>query len=108
MSTLAKRALAIFDDQIRVGPNPSVRNPELAKVIGNFQAPQVNFARTVQGLVSGDLKGVASEMAALKDRYNASMDAAFSAAKSEGASVDRSDLVFSNWNPNVDFGSNDY
>jgi len=85
-----------------------VRNPELAKVISNFQAPQVNFARTVQGLVSGDLKDVAREMAALKDRYNSSMDVAFSAAKSEGANVDRSDLVFSNWNPDVDFGSNDY
>ncbi len=108
MSALAKRALGLFDDQIRVGPNPSVRNPELAKVISNFQAPQVNFARTVQGLVSGDLKDVAREMAALKDRYNSSMDVAFSAAKSEGANVDRSDLVFSNWNPDVDFGSNDY
>ena len=74
----------------------------------SFQAPEINFARTVQGLVSGNLTGVEAEMKALKDRYNAALDAAFAAAKADGANVDRSDLVFANWNPDVDFGASDY
>lgn len=97
-----------FNDAIRVGPNPIVRNAELAKVIGSFTAPEVNFARTVQGLVSGELTGVAAEMKALKDRYNAALDAAFEKARSDGATVDRSDLVFANWNPDIDFSEADY
>lgn len=108
MSPRAKGALNMFNEQIRVGPNPVVGNGDLAKVIGAFQAPDVNFARTVQGLVAGELTGVATEMKALKDRYNAALDDAFAAAKSDGAAVDRSDLIFSNWNPDVDFGAADY
>lgn len=108
MSSRAKGALQMFNEQIRVGPNPVVRNGNLTKVIGAFQAPEINFARTVQGLVGGDLTGVAKEMKALKDRYNSALDAAFAKAKADGAAVDRSDLVFSNWNPDVDFGAADY
>ncbi|MEM8586615.1 MAG: extracellular solute-binding protein [Pseudomonadota bacterium] len=108
MSPRAEQVLTMFDEQIRVGPNPIVRNNELANVIASFQAPDINFARTVQGLVSGDLTDVRAQMKALKDRYNAALDAAFEAARADGASVERSDLVFSNWDPNVDFGSADY
>ncbi|SDK18859.1 ABC transporter substrate-binding protein [Aliiruegeria lutimaris] len=108
MSYRSKAILQHFNEAIRVGPNPVVGNSELGKVIGAFQAPEVNFARTVQGLVAGELKGVAQEMKGLKDRYNAALDAAFAKAKADGAAVDRSDLVFSNWNPNEDFGAADY
>lgn len=109
MSPRSKQVLNLFNEQIRVGPNPIVRNPELANVISKFVAPEVNFARTVQGLVAGELSGdVKTEMSALKDRYNAALDAAFAAAKADGASVDRSDLIFTNWNPDVDFGASDY
>ena len=97
-----------FNDAIRVGPNPIVRNADLAKVISSFTAPDLGFARTVQGLVSGEMQGVATEMKALKDRYNAALDAAFAKAKAEGATVDRADLVFSNWNPDQDFAASDY
>ena len=44
----------------------------------------------------------------LKGRYNAALDAAFEQARADGAQVDRSDLVFANWNPDVDFGASDY
>ena len=108
MSERSKAILAHFNEAIRVGPNPVVRNAELGKVIGAFQAPEVNFARTVQGLVAGELTDVAGEMKALKDRYNAALDAAFATAKAGGATVDRSDLVFANWNPDADFGAADY
>lgn len=108
MSPRAKYVLNMFNEQIRVGPNPVVRNGDLARVIGAFQAPEVNFARTVQGLVAGELTGVSEQMKALKSRYNASLDAAFAAAKADGANVDRSNLVFTDWNPDVDFGAADY
>lgn len=108
ISSRSKFALNMFNEQIRVGPNPVVGNSAMALVIGAFQAPEVNFARTVQGLVAGELTGVRAEMGALKDRYNAALDAAFEEAKAGGADVDRSDLVFTNWNPDVDFGAGDY
>ena len=97
-----------FNEAIRVGPNPIVRNADLAKVISSFTAPDIGFARTVQGLVSGEMTGVAKEMKALKDRYNAALDAAFDKARTEGAQVDRADLVFPNWDPDVDFAAADY
>ncbi|WP_372571658.1 ABC transporter substrate-binding protein [Ruegeria jejuensis] len=108
MSPRSKQILELFNDQIRVGPNPIVRNGDLAKVIGTFVAPDVNFARTVQGLVAGELTDVPGEMKKLSDNYNASLDAAFAAATAEGAKVDRADLVFTNWNPDVDFAASDY
>ncbi len=108
MSQRATRVLNMFNEQIRVGPNPVIGNGDLAQVIGAFQAPEINFARTVQGLVSGELADVAAEMRALKDRYNEALDTAFETARANGASVDRSDLVFSNWDPDVDFGASDY
>ncbi|AKO95636.1 ABC-type sugar transport system, periplasmic component [Marinovum algicola DG 898] len=97
-----------FNEAIRVGPNPIVRNADLAKVISSFTAPDIGFARTVQGLVSGEMTGVAKEMKALKDRYNAALDTAFDKARTEGAQVDRADLVFPNWDPDVDFAAADY
>lgn len=108
MSPRSKQILNLFNDQIRVGPNPLVRNGEMSKVVAAYVAPDVNFARTVQGLVAGQLSGVKEQMSELKDRYNSALDAAFAKAKADGANVDRSELVFANWNPDVDFGAADY
>ncbi|MCV0426585.1 MAG: extracellular solute-binding protein [Roseibium sp.] len=108
LSPRSKRVLNLFNDQIRVGPNPLVRNGDLAKVVASYIAPDVNFARTVQGLVAGELSGIKEQMAKLKDRYDTALDTAFAKAKANGARVDRSELVFTNWNPNVDFGAADY
>ncbi|APX18147.1 sugar ABC transporter substrate-binding protein (plasmid) [Phaeobacter inhibens] len=103
ISPRAKSILAHFDDVVRVGPNPITRNPALADVITAFRAPDVDFARTVQGLVGGQLTGVKATMKSLKDGYNAALDAAFAEAKSGGASVAREDLVFADWDPATDY-----
>lgn len=108
LSPRAKTVLTMFNEQIRVGPNPVVGNPALGKVVSAFQAPDVSFALTVQGLVSGQLTGVAKEMKALKGRYNKALDDAFDKAKASGAVVSRDNLKFANWDPSKDFGSNDY
>ena len=111
MAEFSPRSRAIlnhFNDAIRVGPNPIVRNADLARVISSFIAPDIGFARTVQGLVSGEMKGVAQEMRALKDRYDAALDTAFEKARADGAQVNRADLVFSNWDPDIDFAASDY
>ncbi|WP_022952625.1 ABC transporter substrate-binding protein [Leucothrix mucor] len=105
MSPRAKSILKHFDEAIKVGPNPLVRKPALAEVANRFQAPDVSFAQTVQGLVGGQLKDVSKEMKALKQRYNDSMDKAFEKARKAGADVSRDDLVFADWNPDVDYTS---
>lgn len=108
MSARAKQILTMFNEQIRVGPNPVVGNAAIGSVVSAFQAPDVSFALTVQGLVGGQLKGVEKEMKALKVRYNDALDSAFDKARAGGADVSRDDLVFANWNPAKDFGAQDY
>lgn len=108
MSPRAKAVLQLFNEQIRVGPNPVVGTPALSSVVSSFQAPDLSFALTVQGLVGGQLKDVGKEMKALKTRYDDALNQAFDKARANGSDVSRDDLVFANWDPATDFGSKNY
>jgi multiple sugar transport system substrate-binding protein len=108
MSARAKRILQMSNEIIRVGPNPLVRNPELAEVVKVYKEPTPSFAQTVQGLFTGQIQGVKENMQKLQDATNQQIDAAFKLASDNGAKVSRDDLVFANWTPANDYTDADY
>lgn len=108
MSERSVRTLQMFEEMIRVGPNPFARNPQLAEVANFYQEPTPSLAQTVQGLVTGQTSGVREQLEAVVSATNRALDAAFEAAREAGAEVDRSDLVFANWQPDQDYVAADY
>jgi len=108
MSDRSKATLAMFQDLIRVGPNPFARNPELAAVASVYQEPTPNLALTVQGLFTAQASGIKEQLTVLTSATNQALDAAFAAAKANGAQVSRDDLVFANWDPSRDYVAADY
>lgn len=108
LSERSQQILALFDEQVRVGPSPSVRNPDVEQVFLELQAVTPNFDEVVQGLFTGQLTDVQGELTALNDRYEAELDRAIDAAQANGAEVSRDDWVFSNWDPAQDYTQADY
>lgn len=98
-----RRCYQVFDERMRLGPDPRVRNPQTSQVYLNMIQPTPNFGQTVQGLFAGQLSDVREAMQQLKDSYERSLDEAIAAAQGEGAQVSRDDFVFANWDPSVDY-----
>jgi multiple sugar transport system substrate-binding protein len=104
----ARQALTLFNDQIRVGPNPVVKNPDVVQASLELRTPEPSFPQVVHGLYTGQLTDVRAEMNSLQERYTAELERAIAAAVDKGAQVSRDDWVFSNWNPRADYGAADY
>lgn len=103
LSEKARAVLALQEAQVKIAPIPYARNPDLATVSRLYKAPVAGIGETVQGLFSGQLSGVRESLAALKERMNAALDDAFVAAKAEGATATRADLVFPDWDITRDY-----
>ena len=108
LSPRAEQALKMFNEQIRVGPNPVVRNPDIVQVTLELRTPEPSFAQVVQGLYAGELTDVAAQMNDLQERYTAELERAIEAANAKGASVSRDDWVFPNWDPREEYGAANY
>ncbi|WP_020578114.1 ABC transporter substrate-binding protein [Actinopolymorpha alba] len=80
-----------------IGPTPTVRNPEVAKVTVNAVKPDINDVGA--GLYTGQLKDVAKALSELQDRLNTAQDDAVKAAQAKGAKVSADDYVFKDWDP---------
>ena len=105
---LSRSALVMFNEQMRVGPSPIVRNSEVAAVNLELQPVSPNLAETIQGIYTGQITDVRAALQDVADRSNAELDRAIAAAQAKGANVSRDDYVFSNWDVFSDFGEADY
>ena len=101
-------AYALFDKQLRVGPDPRVRNPDVGQVYLEMKAITPDFGETVQGLYTGQLKDAKAALKDLQDRASAELDRAIKAAQAKGAKVSRDDWKFANWDPTKDYTQADY
>lgn len=108
LDPIALRALQMFNEQIRVGPSPLVRNPDVVQVTLELQPVTPNLAETVQGLYTGQLTDITAALQDLKDRSDAELDRAIGAAQAKGANVSREDFVFPNWDPTQDYSAEMY
>ena len=101
-------ALKLQEGMFKLGPDPLIRNPEVAKVNLELKAITPNFNEVIQGLMSGQLTDVKKQFKDLADRANKELDRAIKAAQDKGAKVSRDDYVFKNWDPTKDYTEADY
>lgn len=100
---LSLKALQIYDEQMRSGPDPRVRNADTALVYEAFRTPQPDFGQVIQGLYVGQLDDIQATLQDLRDRTSAELDRAIATAQERGAQVSRDDFVFSDWDPMADY-----
>ncbi|WP_246225799.1 ABC transporter substrate-binding protein [Chelativorans xinjiangense] len=105
MSERSKAVIALQEKQVRVSPVVYARSPGFTKVAQLYEEPTPNLANVVQGLYTGQLSGVKENLSKLKGAMNAALDKAIADANAEGANVRREDLVYSDWDPSVDYAS---
>ncbi|MBA2277646.1 MAG: extracellular solute-binding protein [Chloroflexia bacterium] len=103
-----QKTVALFEEQLRLHPNPEVRNPEVAQVNVERKALQPDFGQVIQGLFTGQLSDTKAAMQDLQDRADAELDRGIEAARAKGAQVSRDDWVFPNWDPTQDYTAEDY
>ena len=108
LSEQARRAYALYDEQCRLGPEPSVRNGDTALVQLERRALTPNFGQVVQGLFTGQVRDAKAAMQDLQDRSEAELERALKAAQGKGAKVSRDDWKFANWDPTRDYTEADY
>lgn len=103
-----RKVNALFDQQMRLGPSPSVRNPDVEKVNLERKTVTPDFGTVVQGIYTGQINDAKKAMQDLKDRSDKELDRAIKAAQAKGAKVSRDDYVFPNWDPTKDYTDADY
>ena len=103
-----RRAFAMFEQTMRLGPDPGVRNPEIDKVNLEKKALTPNFGAVMQGIYTGQIADTKKAMKDLQDRSEAELDRAIKAAQAKGAKVTRDDWAFPNWDPMKDYTDADY
>ena len=105
---LARKANELFDQQLRLGPSPVVRNPDVAQVSLELKNVTPDFGQVVQGLYTGQLRDPKRTMQDLQDRSEKELERAIKAAADKGAKVSRDDWKFPNWDPTRDYTQEDY
>ena len=108
ISPQTRQAYTLYDTLTRFGPDPNVRNPDVALVSQELRAVTPDFGTTVQGLYTGQLSDAKKAMQDLQDRSNQELDRAIKAAQAKGAKVSRADWVFPNWDAMKDYTAADY
>jgi multiple sugar transport system substrate-binding protein len=99
----ASEALALYDEQLRMGPMVQIRNAGAAQVAQEKRALSPDFGQVVQGILTGQVTDAKAAMEDLESRSNAELERAIKAAQDAGAEVSRDDFVFPNWDPTVDY-----
>ncbi|MHB8645442.1 MAG: ABC transporter substrate-binding protein [Thermomicrobiales bacterium] len=105
---LARKAVALYNQQMRLAPTPGVRNPDAARVTAEMRPLTPDFGTTIQGIYTGQLSDPKKAMQDLKDRADKELDRAIKAAQAKGAKVSRDDWIFPNWDPTKNYTDADY
>ncbi|MHB8645445.1 MAG: ABC transporter substrate-binding protein [Thermomicrobiales bacterium] len=104
----ARAAEALFTQQLRLGPDPAVRNEDVVKVSLELKSLTPDFGTVMQGIFTGQVSDPKKAMQDLRDRSEAELGRAIKAAQAKGAKVTRDDWVFPNWDPTKDYTDADY
>lgn len=102
------KTTSIFSEEIRLAPDPRVRNPETSAIYQAIQPVQPDFGTTIQGMFAGQISDIDGALQGLQDAWNAELERAIGAAKQTGAQVSRDDFAFANWDPTTDYTADDY
>jgi multiple sugar transport system substrate-binding protein len=108
LDPIASAALALYDEQMRLGPMVPVRNPATAAVATERQPLTPDLGTLVQGILTGQVSDVAAAMEDLQSRASAELDRAIAAAQEKGAEVSRDDFIFADWDPTAEYTADHY
>ncbi len=103
-----RKLFPLLEQQTRLGPNPVVRNPDIANVLIEQKPVTPNFGAIIQGIYTGQIGDAKKAMQDLTDRADKELERAIKAAQAKGAQVARDDYVFPNWDPAKDYTEADY
>ena len=96
----------LSDQVMRVGPEPVVRNADVAMVEEKPVKP--GWSDLLGGMLTGQVSDIKAELRTLTDQLNKNLDTAIAEARADGADVSREDFVFPNWDQSVDYTQADY
>ncbi|MEJ7837282.1 MAG: extracellular solute-binding protein [Thermomicrobiales bacterium] len=108
LDPIASEALALYDQQLRLGPMIAVRNPATARIAFETRPLTPNLGEVVQGLLVGQLSDARAAMEDLQSRANTELERAIKAAQDNGAAVSRDDFIFSDWEPTQEYTADKY
>jgi multiple sugar transport system substrate-binding protein len=103
LSPRAKKAEELFEQQMRLHPDPRVRNEDAGQVYLELKPLKPNFGEMVQGIYSGQLREPRAAMQDLQDRAEKELERAIKVVADKGAKVSRDDWKFANWDPTKDY-----
>lgn len=103
-----RKLFPLLEQQTRLGPNPVVRNPDVANVLIEQKQVTPNFGSIVQGIYTGQIGEAKKAMQDLTDRADKELERAIKAAQAKGAKASRDDYVFPNWDHSKDYTDADY
>lgn len=108
LDPIASTALSLYDEQLRLGPMVTIRNPAAAAIAAERQPLSPDLGTLVQGILTGQVSDIDSALEDLQSRANAELDRAIAAAKDKGAEVTRDDFIFSDWDPTQEYTADHY
>lgn len=102
------KSIEIFDQQVRLAPSPSVRNPAVTEVLARMTDVRPNLGEILQGAISGDVTDIRATLQDYADKMSAARETAIAAAQEAGFEVSQDDWVFDNWEPGQDYTTEFY
>jgi multiple sugar transport system substrate-binding protein len=102
------KALGLFDEIVRLGPVPAIKNPAVSDVAAKMTDIRPNFGEIVQGVFSGDITDYQTALKDYSDKLTAERDRAIAEVAATGVEVSVDDWVFPNWDPATDYTSESY
>jgi multiple sugar transport system substrate-binding protein len=102
------KALGLFNEIVRLGPVPEIKNPAISDVAAKMTDIRPNFGEIVQGVFSGDISDYKTALKDYSDKLTAERDRAIAEVAATGAEVSLDDWVFPNWDPATDYTSEFY
>jgi ABC-type glycerol-3-phosphate transport system substrate-binding protein len=98
-----RQAVELGEKYTRVGPQPSIRNPETTKL--KLSAPTPNDTAIIMGLFTGQLTDIDAALAQLDAAKQQAFDTALSDAIAAGAKVSMEDFIFPDFDPLKDYAT---
>ncbi len=103
-----RQCYTLYDQTLRLGPMPVVRNPEISQVLLERKAVQPNFGQVIQGLYTGQIRDIKAALKDVQDREEKELERAIKVVQGKGIKVSRDDWKFPNWDPTKDYTDADY
>lgn len=94
--------------QTFLAPTTVIRNVDATQVAAQTHTVQPDLGHIVQGVLTGEISNIKTELKKLSDSVAKEFERALKAAKAKGAKIDESAYAFANWKPGADYTTDMY